>query len=118
MTALVRDMPERERPISEEFRLVAKAWADAEHAAALLEDTKSATLAQMMVALGDLPVSKAEMIVKASKDWRDHLDIIAKARKEANLRKVQMEYVRLRFTEWQMGMATARDERKMGRAGP
>lgn len=33
-----------EAPISEEFRLVAKKWAEADAAASLLEETKSAVL--------------------------------------------------------------------------
>ena len=36
------------QPISEEYRIVAKQWVDAEAAASLLEDTKSAVLAQKM----------------------------------------------------------------------
>lgn len=111
----IRDMPVHERPISEEFRLVAKTWVDAEAAASLLEETKSAVLAEKMQALGDLPVNRAEMTVKASKDWHDHLAKISEARREANLRKVQMEYVRMKFSEWQAADANSRNERRMSR---
>lgn len=114
-TASISEMPERERPISEEFRLVAKAWVDAEAAASVLEETKSAELAQRMSALGDMPVNRAELIVKASQDWHDHLAKIVTARAEANLRKVQMEYVRMRFSEWQSSDANQRSERRMSR---
>lgn len=114
-STLTQDMPEHERPISEEFRLVAKAWVDAESAASLLEETKSATLAEKMQALGDMPVNRAELTVKASKDWHEHLAKISEARREANLRKVQMEYVRMKFSEWQAADANSRNERRMSR---
>lgn len=117
-SAMVQPLPQRERPLSEQYRLVAKAWVEAEHAASLLEDTKSATLAQMMVAKGDMPVSKAEMLTKASQDWRDHLEVIANARKLANLRKVQMAYVEMKFKEWMASDANQRSERRLSRGPP
>ena len=111
----ITEMPARERPISEKFRLVAKAWVDAEAAASLLEETKSAVMAEKMSALGEMPVNRAEMTVKASKDLHDHLAKITEARREANLRKVQMEYVRMKFSEWQAADANSRNERRMSR---
>lgn len=115
MTASVSEMPAKDRPISEEFRLVAKAWVDAESAAHLLEETKSAALAQKMSAHGDMPVNRAELTVKASAEWHEHLGKIVEARREANLRKVQMEYVRMKFNEWQASDANQRHERKLSR---
>jgi hypothetical protein len=113
--ALVRDMPHSDRPISEIYRLVAKAWVEAEHKASLLENTKSSKLSELMLAQGEMPVSRAEMIVKASTEWRDHLVEIDAARKTANLRKVQMEYVRMTFAEWQAADANQRHERRMSK---
>lgn len=111
----ISEMPAHDRPLSEEFRLVAKAWVDAEAAASLLEDTKSAVLAKKMSELGDIPVNRAEATVKASEDWYEHLTTINEARKDANLRKVQMEYVRMKFNEWQASDANQRNERRMSR---
>lgn len=102
-----------DRPISEEYRLVAKRFVEAEAAASLLEDTKSAALAERMAALGDMPVSKAEMTVKASTEWREHIEAIVEARKNANILKVQLEYIRMRHQEWQSAEANARAERKL-----
>lgn len=101
------------RPWSEQFRLVAKAWVDAEAAASLLEDTKSAILAERMSALGEMAVSKAEMTVKASQEWRDNLQTIAMSRQAANRLKVQMEYIRMKFMEWQSENATKRAEMRL-----
>ena len=101
------------RPISEQYRLVAKAWVDADAAANLLEDTKSAVLSQKMLALGDMPVSKAEMTVKASADWVEHVGKITDARKEANKLKVQLEYLRMKSSEQSSFEATRRAEMKL-----
>lgn len=115
MTASVTEMPERERPISEQYRVVAKTWADAEAAAHVLEETKSAVFAQKCVALGDMPVNRAEQTVKASSEWFEHLEKIVGARREANLKKVQLEYIRMKFSEWQATDANSRSERRMSR---
>lgn len=99
--------------LSEQFRLVAKDWVEADAAANLLEETKSAVLSQKMNALGDMAVSKAEMQVKASPDWTDHVTKMVKAREVANLLKVKMEWMRMRFSEWQSAEANKRAEMKL-----
>lgn len=101
------------QPISEQYRLVAKRWVDAEAAASLLEDTKSAFLSQKMAEHGDVAVNKAEMAVKASEEWSAHVQSIIEARKQANLLKVQLEYLRMRSGEWQSAEATKRAEMKL-----
>ena len=101
------------QPISEEYRIVAKSWVDAEAAASMLENTKSAVLAQKMAALGDMPVSKAEMKVKASDYWIDFIHKMVEARKKANLLKVRLEYVRMRSGEWQSFEASKRAEMRL-----
>lgn len=100
-------------PISEEFRLVAKKWAEADAAASLLEETKSAVLSQYMIAHGDGPVNRAEMTVKASKEWREFVESMVKARERANRLKVQMEWIRMKFHEWQSKEASRRAEMKL-----
>lgn len=100
-------------PISEQFRVVAKEWTTLDAAAHMLEETKSAVLSQKMVALGDMPVSKAEMQVKASLDWMDFIGKMVEARRAANLKKVQLEFIRMQFAEKQSAEATARAERRL-----
>src|SRR5678816_4081521 len=99
-------------PISEQYRVVAKRWVEAEAAASILEDTKSAVLSQQMVALGDMPVSKAEMLTKANPEWTAHVKTIVEARAAANLLKVQMEYLRMKSGEQASFEATRRAEMK------
>ena len=100
-------------PLSEQFRLIAKRWVDADAAANMLEETKSAVLARMMADQGDMAVSKAEMNVKASDDWKSYVTEMVEARKRAALLKVQLEYIRMQFSEWQSHEATKRAEMKL-----
>jgi hypothetical protein len=102
-----------DKPLSEQYRIVAKKWVDADGAANMLEETKSAVLSKMMVNLGDMPVSKAEMQVKASDAWREHITQMVEARSQASLLKVQMEYIRMKFHEWQSHAANRRAEMKL-----
>jgi hypothetical protein len=105
--------PNANLPWSEQFRVVAKRWVDADAAATLLEDTKSATLSQMIQARGDMPVNRAESLVKASPEWRSHVEKTVDARSAANLLKVQMEYLRMKFSEWQSEEANKRHEARL-----
>jgi hypothetical protein len=100
-------------PLSEQYRVVAKAWVDADAAANLLEETKSAVLARMMLNCGDMPVSRAEMQVKGSDDWRDFVTKMVEAREKAALLKVKLEYIRMKFHEWQSIEASRRAEMRL-----
>lgn len=98
---------------SEQFRIVAKEWVDLDNAATMLEETKSAVLSQKMAALGDIPVSHAERAVKSSTEWLDFIKKMVDARSAANLKKVQMEYLRMKFSEWQSENANKRAEMRL-----
>ena len=111
----VSSMPERERSLSEQYRIVAKKWVDADGAARMLEETKTSVLSQMMKALGDKPAAHAERDVKASDEWREFISSMVEARTKANLAKVQLEYIRMKFNEWQAMDATSRAEMRMSR---
>lgn len=100
-------------PISEQFRLAAKDWVDKDSAASMLEETKSAVLAQRMAALGDIAVNRAEQIVKSSKEWHDWVAGMVKARTAANLAKVKLEYIRMKYGEYQSENATKRAEMRL-----
>jgi hypothetical protein len=100
-------------PLSETYRIAAKEWVELDAAADLLEASKSAVLAQMMAALGDMPVSRAEAAVKAGKEWIDYVEKTVAARKAANLAKVKLEWVRMRFQEQMSAEATNRSERRL-----
>jgi hypothetical protein len=100
-------------PISERFRLTAKEYTNANAAADLLEEMKSATLSQRMVALGDIPVSRAEMLVKASTEWAEYIEAMVEARKRANMLKAEVDWLKMRFSEQQSEEATRRMEARL-----
>jgi hypothetical protein len=100
-------------PWSERYRIRGKAWIDAAAAANILEETKSAVLSQMMLKLGDMPVSRAEMQVKGSADWKEFLQVMVNARKEADLLKLEVEWIKMKFNEQQSSEATRRAEMKL-----
>lgn len=98
--------------LSEQWSQAAEIWADQESAASLLEETKSAVLSQMMSRTNEKTVSKAEMTVKASDEWRQHVEKIVRARTAANKAKVKLEYLKMRFWEWQSAEANHRQGAK------
>ena len=99
--------------LSEEYRLAAKTWVELDSAASLLEETKSANLSQMMLATNADSVSKSEMLAKASPQWGEYIEKMVDARRQANLSKVKLEWIRMRFSEQQSQEATARAERRL-----
>lgn len=105
--------PNANLPWSEQYRIVAKQWVDANAAAEFREEMKSATLSRLMLKQGDMPVSRAEMNVKASDEWGEYLEQMTDARGKANLLKVQLEYLRMKFSEWQSHEATKRTEARL-----
>lgn len=100
-------------PWSEQYRLAAETWADKESAAQLLEDMKSVVMAQKQASMGDIPVNRAEQAVKSSPTWQEYVENCVKARKEANMAKAQIEYLRMKFQEWSNSEANARAERRI-----
>ncbi len=98
---------------SEEYRLAAEEWVNLEAAAQILEDTKSSVMAQKQQALGDIPVNRAEQLVKASLDWVDHIQKIVEARKAANLAIVKLDVIKMRYYEAQSLDATRRAEMRL-----
>lgn len=100
-------------PWSEQFRIVSKQWVDADAAATILEDTKSAVMAERMMALGEMAVNKAETLVKSSPEWRRHIESIVNARRAANRLKVQLEYLKMKFQEWSSENANKRAEMRL-----
>ena len=60
-----------------------------------------------------MPHNRAEAEVKASPEWHDHITKMVEARSAANLKKVQLEFIRMRFNEWQSENATKRAEMRL-----
>lgn len=101
------------KPVSQLWYEQAAIWVDAESAAALLEETRSAVLAQMMSKHGDIPVSRAEQLTKSSPEWEDHVRKVVAARTAANKAKIKVEFFKMRFWESQSQAANERMEAKL-----
>jgi hypothetical protein len=108
----MNDAP-RNVPPSETYRLVAKEWVEKDGTARMLEECKTAVLAQKMRALGDMPAAHAEREVKASQEWDEYIHKMVDARTAANLAKVKTEYYRMKFSEWMSEDANKRAEMKL-----
>lgn len=100
-------------PWSEQYRLAALAWVDADAAASILEDTKTCILSEKILVHADKPVNKADALVKSSPEWRAHVMRIVEARRKANRLKAEMEFMRMKFSEWQSHEATKRTEARL-----
>jgi hypothetical protein len=129
------EMKPEERPLSERYRLLGEQWADADGAANLLEELKTATLEQRktkvimadmeaqraaaipgeITAVREIPDNKAERIVKASPEWESYIRQMCNARAAANKLRVQMEGLKLEHSEWTARDANARHEARLTR---
>lgn len=63
--------------------------------------------------LGQVAFNRAEMQAKASQEWLEYITRMVKAREEANLAKVNLEFQRMRYGEQQSAEATARAESRL-----
>lgn len=111
----IADIPERERLLSEQYRVAAKEWVELDGAARLLEEIKTTVLAQRMKSLGDKPAAHAERDVKSSAEWAEFIREMVEARTKANLARVKLKWLEIRFSEWQSREANERAERKFSR---
>lgn len=105
------------RPLSEQYRVVAKKWVDLDNAARLLEETKTATLEEMKNALvekdPELSDAAAKRTAASSPEWKAWVTAMVEARTKANMSKVQLEYIRMRHSEQQSFEASQRAEMKL-----
>lgn len=105
------------QPLSEQFRLIGKQWAEADSAARLREEGKTTFLSSLKTQLVDedpkMSEAKAERIVKSGKEWRSYIAAMIKDRNKANTLKIDMEYLRMRHSEQQSFEASKRAEMRL-----
>jgi hypothetical protein len=113
----ISEMPRYERPLSEQYRLAAESWVDANMAASLLEELKSATLesikSEFIKADPKLAENRAERLAKTSPEWKSFIDRMVRSRAAAGRARVRMKEIEMLHSEWLMKNAAARQERKM-----
>lgn len=106
------------RPLSEQYRLAAEAYVDAEARARELEEGKSVFLSQAISSMcaddSKMSVAKAEREVKSSDTYRSYLRRMHDARTESNLRKIDCDVIKMKHSEQMHINASARDERRLG----
>ena len=100
-------------PLSEQYAEIGAQWVDADAAAEILEQVKSAFLSQRMQLMAGQPLNRAEAMVKSSPEWRDYIEKMVNARKRANLLKVQMDTIKMRASEWQNEEANNRIQARL-----
>lgn len=118
-----REMPEKERPISELFRIAGDKWVAAKKKRDLIKGLKDTVLIRRKREIIDDArhagerISKvdAEDIVKASTEWEDYIRGLAEAEEATESAWVVCQELEMRFSEWQSAEANARRERQMGR---
>lgn len=102
-----------DKPWSQIYAEAGADWADKEAAAQLLEDCKSATMAQWCAEQGDVPVNRAEQNVKASDRWREYVEQTVEARRVANVAKVRLDSIKMRAMEQHAKEANFRAEARL-----
>lgn len=102
-----------DEPISEQYRIAARDWVAMDAAARMLEEGKSAFIAQQIDKLGDMPHAKADRQVRASKQYADYIKNMVNAKTTANHQKVELDYLKMRHMERTSEEANARSERKL-----
>lgn len=114
----ISDMPENERPISEQFRVTAKHWIDADHHARMLEEMKTPELERRKGALIDAALpedkmteAKAERLVKSTSEWRDYIRALVEARTKANRFEKQLDHIEK--LQWEVNNANANHRAEM-----
>lgn len=100
-------------PVSEQYRLAAREWVEIDAAARMLEEGKTTYLAQRKAALGEMPDSKAEKLVKASPEWADYIKKMVNAKTAANRQRVELDFLKMRHMERTSEEANNRAERKL-----
>lgn len=68
-----------------------EAWADADAAASLLEETRKSLLAQLMTEADSASNAGKEMLALAHPDYKKHVDGMVSARKAANKARVRYD---------------------------
>jgi hypothetical protein len=100
-------------PVSEQYRLAAQQWVRVDAAARMLEEGKSAYLAQQITKLGEMAHAKAERIVKSSPEYSDYIKKMVNAKTAANEMKEELAWLKMRHMERTSEEANSRSERKL-----
>lgn len=118
-----REMPERERPISELFRLAGDSWVAAKKQRDLIKGLKNTMFARRKREIIEehrqqgikIAKSDAEEMIEASDEWEQYIRGMIEADEATEAAWVKCQELEMRFSEWNSEQANARKERQMGR---
>lgn len=113
-------MPEHERSIAEEFRIVANQYVEAMAVLDTYEELKTTRLEQfksdLIKELGDMADNKAERLVKSGTKWEEYLNGLLASKKAAHKLRLQLEWIRIKERVEDRMSWLQRTEHKMGRS--
>ena len=114
----IKDIPNRDKPLSERFRLTGKEWVQANKVASSMEEGKTSALAkkktELMNKQGEMSEAKAERIVKSSNDWAEYLQAMVNLRAIADDLKIELDALQIEKSEQINESANSRAERNRG----
>lgn len=121
----IKDVPEQERPISEQYRLVGERYVAARKAFKKLDDTEKVRLARLKQKYMDgcraldrtvkITDAAAERHVFASQEWEDYLQHKIELDAEMGLLRIEMDELKMRHEEQRERSANTRNERYLSR---
>lgn len=114
----VSEMPAHEQDIVERFRIVAEEWADADAAHYMLDNTRTSVRDEIELKLLQQggKSSTAKMLANTSKEYLEHVQKTADAKREANILRARMDYLRMREKRAERREINQMSERKLARA--
>jgi len=89
----IDEMPVHERPVSEEYRMASKEAVRLKSIARLAEDLKPSKFAELMLKHSDVAVSRAEIAVRASQEWREHVASVVAACEAADYAHKRVKWI-------------------------
>ena len=116
--SLTREIPNRERSISERYRLAGDIWVTAKAKSDLADEHKTIIFAQiktdLLAADPKLSETKAERLARITDQWSEFVSSMVELRRAANKARHDLACIEMEFREWQSRNASARAEMGMG----
>ena len=120
------EMPERERPLSERFRIAGDEWVAAKFKRDKIKGLKNTMLERLKCDLIEevrqsgnrMTNAEAERLIEMSSTWEEYIVGLAEAERDTEAAWVRCQEIEMLFGEWQSKEANARKERSFGRQTP
>jgi hypothetical protein len=117
------EIPERERPLSELYRIAGDAWVEAKFKrdkikglkTTMLERQKRDLIEEARQAGTRMTNAEAERIIEMSTEWEQYIIGLAEAERDTESAWIKCQEIEMRFGEWQSQEANARKEQRISR---